>query len=518
MRKGRALAGLAATAILWAGPPVVAQTAPASAPAQAPSTASAPPTAPADLAALLPQIDGYFAAWMRDAHVPGLAYGIVKDGRLVLVRGMGTQDQAAKRPVTADTRFRIASMSKAFTALAILKLRDAGKLSLDAPAETYVPEMRGWTYPTSDSPKIRVRDLLHHTAGYVEDNPWGDRQQPISEAEFSKMLAKGVAFANAPALTMEYSNLGYATLGRIVANVSGMPYQQYIAREIMTPLGMTSTGYDVLAGPQDVRAIGYRWQDDAWVREPDMADGAFGAMGGVQTSANDYARWVGFLLSAWPARDGAEAGPVRRSTVREIVEGANFTSTRNRPAVLGAPCRQAVSYAMGWNVVEDCDVGRIVTHSGGYPGYGSNVALLPDAGVGVFVFNSRTYASGATPMMQTLIALRQAGLAPVRVRPVAPSLAVAYDAAKAAWSAGDPAKAPLAVNVALDRDLARRRADIAQAKAAVGACAMSEAIRPISAMEGVFEWTCATGKVRGRVQRAPTPDLSLQVLDFAAVN
>jgi CubicO group peptidase (beta-lactamase class C family) len=82
--------------------------------------------------------------------------------------------------VTADSLFRIASMSKAFTALAILKLRDEGRLSLDATAETYVPEMRGWRYPSADSPRITVRDLLSHTGGLVTDDPWGDRQQVLT--------------------------------------------------------------------------------------------------------------------------------------------------------------------------------------------------------------------------------------------------------------------------------------------------------------------------------------------------
>lgn len=465
--------------------------------------------------ATVQQVDAVFAEWARSQHVPGAVWGVVKDGRLFHVGTWGTQDQDSKRPVTADSRFRIASMSKAFTALAILKLRDAGKLSLDAPAERYVPELARWSYPTSDSPKITVRDLLHHIAGFVEDNPWGDRQQPLSERDFTAMLRAGVSFANAPGIRMEYSNLGFAILGRIVSNVSGVRYQDYIGREIMAPLGMTATGYDIFASPPGSRAIGYRWQDERWTREPDMADGAFGAMGGVQTSANDYWRWVAFLLSGWPARDGAETGPVRRSTVREIVEGANFTGTRQRPAGIGDPCRQAVSYAMGWSVVEDCDLGRIVTHGGGYPGYGSNVALLPDAGVGVFVFSSRTYTGGSTPVLKALLMLKAAGLAQPRALSVSPGLREAYAAAQAAWRTGDPAAAPLAVNVPLDRDLVRRKADLAQLKTKVGECAADPAaLQPISAMEGTFSWICARGRIAGRVQRAPTPALSLQVLDL----
>ena len=457
------------------------------------------------------QVAADFERWMQAQHVPGLVYGIVKDGRLVAVRGLGVADVDSRRAVTPDTRFRIASMSKAFTAMAILKLRDEGKLSLDAPAETYVPEMKAWRYPTSDSPRITVADLLHHNAGFVEDNPWGDRQQPLSEAAFTAMLKAGVPFAQAPGLKMEYSNFGYATLGRIVANVSGLPYQRYIRRELMQPLGMRATGYDVFASSQAERALGYRWQDGAWVREPDMADGAFGAMGGVETTANDYARWVAFLLSAWPARDGAEAGPVKRATVRGIVEGANFVTVADR-----AGCRTPLAYGKGWRVEQDCTLGRVVTHTGGYPGYGSVVALLPDAGVGVFAFANRTYAAPVAPVMETLRSLRAGGLAAERTVPVSAGLARAYDAAKAAWRSGDPERAPLAGNVLLDEDASRRRAEIARLKEQVGACAMREPIAALSAMEGTFAWACEKGRITGRVQRAPTPALSLQVLSFAA--
>ena len=112
--------------------------------ALAPATASAQP-APDRIAAAIPAIDRIFSNFQVESHAPGLVYGIVADGRLVHVKALGVQDlTAATRPVTPDSLFRIASMSKAFTALAVLKLRDEGKLSLDALAETYVPQMRGW--------------------------------------------------------------------------------------------------------------------------------------------------------------------------------------------------------------------------------------------------------------------------------------------------------------------------------------------------------------------------------------
>ncbi len=211
-----------------------------------------------------------------------------------------------------------------------------------------MPELRGWKYPTSDSPKIRVRDLLTHTAGFVTDDPWGDRQTPMPDDEFTRLLRDGVPFSRPPGMAMEYSNLGYALLGRIIANVSARPYKDVVQQQIFTPLGMTSTGYDVAAAPAERRALGYRWEDDAWKLEPTMAHGAFGAMGGIQTSANDYAKWVAYLLAAWPPRDGADDGPVRRSSVRELAQGANFPTVRQRPGASGAAaCRQATTYAHG---------------------------------------------------------------------------------------------------------------------------------------------------------------------------
>jgi CubicO group peptidase (beta-lactamase class C family) len=484
--------------------------------AQATADSSTAITSPALEPAMRANVDRIFTDWGLSTHSPGMVYGIVSNGRLVHVGGSGVQDLETRRPVGPDSLFRIASMSKAFTALAILKLRDEGKLRLDEPAQTYVPELRAWKRPTADSPLITVRDLLTHVAGFVEDNPWGDRQQVLTEAEFTAMLRAGVPFSRAPGLAMEYSNVGYATLGRIISNVSGMPYQRYIGRTILAPLGMASTTFDIFASPRERRATGYEWKDKAWVREPDMRDGAFGAMGGMETSANDYAKWVAFLLSAWPARDQADTGPVRRSTVREIVTGSNFPVGRMRnPVIGGAPCRQAQTYGMGWQVVEDCDLGRVVTHTGGYPGYGSVVMLLPEKNLGIFAFSSRTYNAPRDPAFRAALALQKAGLLTDASLPVSPGLAAAYDSARAVWRSGNIAAAPLANNMLLDNSAADWAKLVANVKAEVGSCPAAEPIVPISAMEGRFTWRCERGRVSGRVQRAPTPQVTLQALDFA---
>lgn len=469
--------------------------------------------------ALLTEIDAIFDDWRQDSHVPGLVYGIVKDGRLVVVKGQGVQDLDAKRPVDADSRFRIASMSKAFTAMAILRLRDEGKLSLDAPAETYVPEMRGWARPTRDARKIRVRDLLHHIAGFVTDDPWGDRQQVLTEPEFTALLKAGVPYSRPAGQAMEYSNLGYAILGRIVSNVSGRPYQDYIREKLMAPLGMPSTGYDIARSPAERRAIGYRWQDEAWLREPDMADGAFGAMGGVETTASDYARWVTFLLSAWPPRDEPDIGVVARPTVREIAEGSNYPQGIIRSSAIGPECRSAVTYGMGWRVSDDCDLGRTLSHGGGYPGYGSHVLLLPEKGIGIFVFTNRTYSGPSVPVWKAAMALLAAGEAADRPVAASPGVLRGYELARSIWRDGGVTRAKdgLAMNFLLDRDAAHWAGELKRLKAEVGACATKETVSARTAMQGSFTWRCERGRINGSFLLAPTPDVRLQSLSFEVV-
>ncbi len=478
---------------------------------------NAPTAAPRTLESVIPAVDAHFRAFMVSSRAPGLVYGIVRDGRLVHVGTMGVQELEQRRPVTADSRFRIASMSKAFTALAILKLRDEGRLSLDALAETYVPELRNWRYPTSDSPRIRVRDLLSHTGGLVTDNPWGDRQQVLSEADFTRMLGEGVPMSRAPGLAHEYSNFGYALLGRIITNVSGTPYGRYIRSEIMLPLGMTSTVYEIADSPLERRAIGYRWENDRYVREPDMEHGSFGAMGGVETSANDYARWTAFLLSAWPARDGPETGPVRRSSVRELAQGLNFIQTNERPGLEGAPvCRFASAYGMGMRVSQDCDLGLTLGHGGGYPGYGSHLLIVPNSGIGVFAFANRTYAGSSRQTLLTALELHRAGLAWPRPEAVSPDLASAYSVAGQIYRSGSVERAQdrLAMNFLMDRSVENWARQLSELRAQTGECRTDEPITPDGFMAGIFHWICERAELRGYLLLAPTRPATIQQLDL----
>jgi len=366
-------------------------------------------------------IDTMYARFARERHFPATAYAIIADGKVVHSGSYGLSNIEKNIPASTKSAFRIASMSKSFTAMAILKLRDAGKLSLDDPAFKYVPEMKQQKYLTKDAPPVTIRQLLSHEAGFPEDNPWGDRQLAISDQAFKKMISEGISYSNDPGVEYEYSNLGFAMLGLIIKNVSGMSYQEYIAKNIWQPLGMTNTYWEYSLVPADKLALGYRWLNGKWVQQPMLHDGAYGAMGGMITTIEDFSKYVLFHLSAWPPSDAAETGPVKRSDLREMQHShstPNLDPSYKYPS--GRSCPRMSAYAFGLGYTKDCE-GRIsVGHSGGLPGFGSHWAILPQYGIGIISFSNLTYASAGyinAALIDSVIALQK--IAPAALVPSA---------------------------------------------------------------------------------------------------
>jgi len=135
------------------------------------------------LSTAFPVVEKMVQKYAADNHFPGYSFGIVLDGKLVYETSGGYTNLQTKVPATSKSMFRIASMSKSFTAMAILKLRDEGKLNLDDKASKYIPELKNQGL-TTDAAPITIRDLLTHSAGFPEDNPWGDRQLEKTSQEF----------------------------------------------------------------------------------------------------------------------------------------------------------------------------------------------------------------------------------------------------------------------------------------------------------------------------------------------
>jgi hypothetical protein len=250
-----------------------------------------------------------------------------------------------------------------------------------------------------------------------------------------------------------------------------------------------------------------------------MAHGAFGAMGGLQTSAQDYAKYVAWLLSAWPPRDGADDGPVKRASVRELAQGANYPRVRQRFGKSGATaCRQAATYGMGMIVAADCDLGLTLSHGGGYPGYGSHVLLLPDHGIGIFALANRTYSGPSAAVWDAAVALHEAGLLKARPTTVEAPLAAAYGAVGRMYGGGIAAAGDVfAMNFFLDRSSEAWGRELAELRAQAGVCAADEPIVATGALSGEFTWRCAQGRVKGTLLLAPTSPPRIQSLRLARV-
>jgi CubicO group peptidase (beta-lactamase class C family) len=369
-----------------------------------------------------PVIDKLFKEYADSNHFPGLAFGIVVDGKLVYKNNFGYTDIDKKTPVTSSSLFRIASMSKSFTAMAILKLRDEGKLNLDDPAYFYIPELKNLKYPTADAPHITVRHLLSHSAGFPEDNPWGDRQLADSDKDLMEFIGKQISFSNPPGIAYEYSNLGFALLGKIITKVSGMRYQDYIKKNIWEPLGMKTTTYEYSDVAPDKLAHGYRWLNNKWNEEQllhDTKDGSWGAMGAMISSIDEFANYMAFHLSAWPPNNTKDDGPIKRSSVREMHHPWRFIGMNLNYAYPGGrkcPVTTAYCYGLGWT--KDCEGRVYIAHSGGLPGFGSQWRIMPDYGIGVVAFANRTYAPMGPINMQVLdTIIKIAGLQPMQLPP-----------------------------------------------------------------------------------------------------
>jgi CubicO group peptidase (beta-lactamase class C family) len=485
-------------------------------------------------------VDALAASHQERGGQPGLAYGIVLDGELVHAAGLGER-QLGGPPPDAETVFRIASMTKSFTASAILALRDDSMLKLDDPAEEYVPELRGWPSVTPDAARVSIRHLLTMTAGFPTDDPWGDRQQGLPLEDFDRFLSGGVSFNWAPATRFEYSNLGYAILGRVITAVTGAAYPDYIRHRLLRPLGMTRTGFEAeefetpgqhAAGPAGT-ARGYRRTPDGWSVVAFDATGAFAPMGGVFSCVRDVARWVAGFAAAFPPgrSETGSAHPIRQATRREMQLPQVLTGW-DKPAAFPGDATPALSaYGFGLFVEDHPGLGRIVSHSGGYPGFGSNMRWHPASGTGVIALGNSTYAAMMTLAIRLLDAVLRHREPPasgysVALAPAArhgggpwPETLAAREAVNGLVQSWDDARASrlFSPNVAQDVPFDERRQAIATIRERIGDFRDDERRRPEFDTPAHCRWWLAGegGVVQAQIQLNPERPPRVQSLTLA---
>jgi CubicO group peptidase (beta-lactamase class C family) len=411
-------------------------------------------------------------------------------------------------------------MTKSFTAMSILKLRDEGKLSLEDPVSRYIPEVSNLSYPTSDSQVLNIRHLLTHSEGFPEDNPWGDRQLAQSDKTMREWIRAGIPFSSSPGTIFEYSNYGFAMLGQIVAKASGRPYEEYVRENILKPLGMNASTFEMSAVPREHIALGYRREDDAWKPEPILAHGSFGAMGGLWTNAHDLARYVAFLMSAFPPRDEPERGPIKRSSAREMQQiWRAQPSSAFRPTV-DAPLQMASGgYGYGIGVSYDCRYTQFAGHGGGLPGYGSLMRWLPEHGVGLIGMANQTYQGFNNLFNDTLSALNRTGaLQPRVVQPSKALLAAQADVTQLIIKWDDELANRIAAdNLFLDLPAEMRKNRWKELAQQHGTCRPASSITPENALRGEWRMMCDRGWLNVFITLAPTLPPKVQLININPV-
>jgi CubicO group peptidase (beta-lactamase class C family) len=471
----------------------------------------------------LDELDARFVRLRDEQGIPGIAWGVVVGDELVRSGGAGTTRDGDVRIPDADAVFRIASMTKSFTAATVLLLRDEGRVRLDDPVAAYVPELDGWRSPTADSPPVTVRQLLTMSAGLATDDPWGDRQQALDLGRFAALLAEGPSFAWPPGTAFEYSNLGYGILGRVITNVAGREYREVVTDRLLAPLGMTATTYLEDDIPDDRRVHGYVRRDDVLVREGIDGYGALAAMGGLFTSVRDLARWVSGFLDAFPARDEPDdRHPLRRATRREMQQLQRaFTPEAEAHHPGDAPRLTIGGYGFGLFVTQDPELGTMIGHGGGYPGFGSHMAWHPATGLGVIAFGNLRYAPVHGPARDALAALVRAGIAPRRritVRHEVDALRPVVEGLLERWDDGVADEA-FAMNMDLDQPRSDRRAAAARVVEGLGRLRPDAERRPSSDSPADVTWWLRgdSGSVRVSILVSPEPRPRIQRLDLRRV-
>jgi CubicO group peptidase (beta-lactamase class C family) len=487
------------------------------------TVATRPPGAAATFESVLPRIDEIadraFAGW----NVPGLVYGLVRDGALVHSRGLGTLRLGEDATPTTGSVFRIASMTKSFTAATVLLLRDEGRLRLDDEIADHVPELASVRLPTRDSPPITIRHLLTMTAGFPTDDPWGDRQQGLDLGEFSRLLAGGLSFAWAPGTRFEYSNLGYGILGRLITNVAGREYREVVRERFLQPLGMTSSTYLAEEVESARLAKGYVWRDGRFVDEPMDGYGALASMGGLSTTVEDLTRWVAGFQDAWPARDEPEGGhPLSRASRREMqspmVPGDLRLSATTADAM---PDVESLHYGFGLFEVDDVRFGRVIGHGGGYPGFGTHMRWHPASGLGVIAFANGRYAPSSVLAKELLGVLLHAEVAPAsRTRPddVTGVARAAVERLLEAWD-DDLAAELFAMNVELDEPMDSRKAVLDKIRERHGKLVPDPDL-PGQSLTGFHQvwWLAGARGGRVRVEILLTPEAAPRVQTFVVTS
>jgi len=340
-------------------------------------------------------LEDFLRGELEAFRLPGLAVAVVHGDRPAVVRGYGVAGPD-REPITPDTSFVMASVSKGFTALAVLQLVEAGEVDLDAPVQEYLP----WFEVADEeaSATMTVRQLLNQTSGFTTPQGWNlierNTQHSIEE---DVRKAADYELHDPPGTEWRYSNVNFQVAGAIVEAVTGRPYEEYMEEKVFAPLGMTSTS----AGNDDAHASGLATGYRDWWGAPlpfgtTIIDGAV-PMGGISSSAADMAAYLIAQLN-----DGrlGDAQVLSAEGIRALHEEVVPTDPDDEDPTS--------FYGLGWARDVDEDDGTVtIGHDGTAPQFSAGMRLRPDTGWGVVVLVNRqaAFAQPAPPIADGALAI-----------------------------------------------------------------------------------------------------------------
>lgn len=324
-------------------------------------------------------LDNYVQKGLKDWQIPGVSVCVVKDGKVILMKGYGVTDLETGGKVDENTLFMIGSNSKAFTATAIAMLDAEKKLSLDDKVTKWIPEFKLENKPAGE--QAIIRDLLCHRIGFMTFQ--GDFTYWTSDLSRSEVIEKmGHIKAKYPfRTTWGYTNAAFLTAGQIIPAASGLSWEAFVKERIFTPLGMTRT----LALSKDLpdasnKCSPYTMAEGKLVKIPYCLIDNLAPAGAISSSVNDMSKWVIMQLNNGKYED------------KQVVPASAIAQTRVPHSILGNGGHlynkgHFALYGLGW-FLEEYEGRKIVSHTGGVNGFVTSVTLIPEEKLGIVVLTN----------------------------------------------------------------------------------------------------------------------------------
>lgn len=467
------------------------------------------------------------ASWFDGAGIvaPSINYAVFDRSGVLFHHGIGWFDGEHGTP-GLDTVYRICSMSKSFCAATVLQLREAGRLSLDDPLDRYLPGFRYPREPGGADVPVTIGMLLSNCSGLPEDNAWADHHLDLPRDELLEIL-DNLAYSDLPGVSYQYSNLGFAILGLIVEEVTDQPYTDYVDSALLAPLGLSSTRFSAsdYEAPDSTPEIaaGYESVDagETWIERPFIGTGAFACAGAMFSTLRDVATWCAWLAAAFDP-DHQEDRVLSRSSRRMMQRILTATPDLDRATHPEVTCS---GYGLGLSIEYDERFGVLAHHSGGLPGFSTNMRWHCSSGLGVAVFTN-THGHPAGQWAASLLRIVLEDLAPparvVRLWSATVSAARAVDAMVRGSGRVEDVSTLLSPNVFSDVEATVRDERTAKAVGSVGG--IDDAQAPFStrlrgaASAAQVSWTVSgrDGELECRIELTPTVPSLVQRLEVVA--